>query len=286
MYLVTGVTGNVGREVVAHLLARGERVRVFTRDASKVTQWGERVETAVGDFSRPDTFARALDGVAGAYLMTSAPNPESFRGLMDAARRQPMPHIVFQSTTWASAPVMAELPGLRIGRWHKEIEDAIVASGARATFLRPSAFMTNCLQWAGTMRTEGVVYNPFGDGLAAPIAPEDIGEIAARALVDPSPANEAQELTGSELLTVGDQVEILARVLRKPIRRIDVPVEAAVQGMVRSGVPEPVATAVGESFEAVRAGRAAMRTGTVEMLTGHKPTTFETWARKNAPRFA
>ena len=36
MYLVTGVTGNVGREVATQILERGEEVRGFTREAGKV----------------------------------------------------------------------------------------------------------------------------------------------------------------------------------------------------------------------------------------------------------
>jgi uncharacterized protein YbjT (DUF2867 family) len=35
MYLVTGATGNVGREMVDQLLGSGEKVRVFTRMPAK-----------------------------------------------------------------------------------------------------------------------------------------------------------------------------------------------------------------------------------------------------------
>ena len=63
MYLVTGATGNVGSEVVGQLLAKGQKVRVFTRDAAKVAHWGNRVEVATGDFTRPETFAQALSDV-------------------------------------------------------------------------------------------------------------------------------------------------------------------------------------------------------------------------------
>jgi uncharacterized protein YbjT (DUF2867 family) len=38
MILVTGATGNVGSQVVNQLIAQGRKVRVFTRDAAKITQ--------------------------------------------------------------------------------------------------------------------------------------------------------------------------------------------------------------------------------------------------------
>ena len=59
MYLVIGATGNVGSEVVKQLLADGRKVRVFTRDATKVAAWDGQVEVAIGDLTSPATFAQA-----------------------------------------------------------------------------------------------------------------------------------------------------------------------------------------------------------------------------------
>lgn len=87
-------------------------------------------------------------------------------------------------------------------------------------------------------------------------------------------------------MDVPEQVKILAQVLGKPIRCVEVSVEAAVQNLIRAGIQPQMAAAVGESFEAIRSGRAAMIKDTVEKVTGHKPQTFETWARKHASRFA
>ena len=59
---VTGATGFIGRHLVPHLLARGERVHVLVRESSLPrlealrARWGdgtERVHTVVGDLSQP-----------------------------------------------------------------------------------------------------------------------------------------------------------------------------------------------------------------------------------------
>jgi (4-alkanoyl-5-oxo-2,5-dihydrofuran-3-yl)methyl phosphate reductase len=280
MYLVTGATGNVGSEVVARLLDEGEPVRVFVRDPGKVAHWGDRVRVATGDFGEPDTFARAAAGVEGVFLMNVATGAESFRRLLDAAKAHGGPRIVFLST------ILANSPEIGIGKLHKDKEDAIRESGLPAGFLRPGAFMSNAYQWAGTIRAEGVVYNPMGSGKVAPIAPDDIAAVAVEALTTPGLAGEVFELTGGELLSVPEQVEILARVLGRPIRCVDVPVETAVQGLIRGGLPAHLAAAVGQSFAAVRDGRAVDIRDTVERVTGRKPRTFEAWAREHAPRFA
>jgi (4-alkanoyl-5-oxo-2,5-dihydrofuran-3-yl)methyl phosphate reductase len=280
MYLVTGATGNVGREVVSQLLAKGQKVRVFTRDAAKVAHWGNRVEVATGDFTRPETFAQALSGVDGVFIMNGALDGGVFRQLIAAAKAQGNLRIVFLSTIFAGSP---ESP---IGQLHKDKEDVIRASGLSGKFVRAGSFMTNAYQWISTIKGEGIVYNALGAGKAAPIAPEDIAAVAVHALTDANPSPEVFEVTGSELLSVPEQVAILANALGKPIKSIDVPAESAVQGMLRAGLPAPVAAAVAQSFAAIREGRMAMVKDTVKQVTGRPPRTFQSWAQEHASRFA
>jgi uncharacterized protein YbjT (DUF2867 family) len=145
--------------------------------------------------------------------------------------------------------------------------------------------MSNAYQWTGSINAEGVVYNAMGDTRFPPIAPEDIAAVAFKSLIDPALSGKTFELTGGELLSVPEQVEILAKVLGRPIRCIDITVETAIGNMTRTGVPAPIARAVGESYRSVRDGRIFGVTDTVEKVTGTQPLTFESWARKHASRF-
>jgi uncharacterized protein YbjT (DUF2867 family) len=284
MYLITGATGNVGGEVVGQLLARGQTVRVFTRDAAKVAHWGDRVEVATGDFTRPETFAQALLDVDGVFIMNGALDAGVFRQLIAAAKAQANSQanlrIVFLSTLFAGSP---ESP---IGQLHKDKEDVIRAAGLSGKFVRAGSFMTNAYQWIGTVKSEGVVYNALGAGKAAPIAPEDIAAVAVHALTDPNPSPEVFEVTGSELLSVPEQVAILAKALGKPIKSVDVPAEAAAEGLLRAGLPAPVAAAVAQSFAAIRDGRMEIVKDTVKQVTGKHPRTFQSWAQEHASRFS
>jgi uncharacterized protein YbjT (DUF2867 family) len=266
--------------VAAQLLASGEKVRVFTRDPDKVAHWSKRVQVAIGDFGKQDTFARAIAGVEGVFLMNGGPDGEPFKQLIAAAKTQGNPKIVFLST------ILAGVPGFQIGKLHKDKEDAIRESGLPGKFVRPGGFMTNTYQWIGTIKAEGIVYNAMGTGKSAPIAAEDIAAVAVKALTTPGLSDEVFEVTGSELLSVPEQVSILADVLGKPIRCVDVPMETAIQGLIRAGVPAQVAAAVGQSFEAIRDGRGAEVKDTFKKVTGNQPKTFEAWARDHASRFA
>jgi uncharacterized protein YbjT (DUF2867 family) len=280
MYLVIGATGNVGSEVVKQLLSAGEKVRVFTRDASKGTAWGGQVEVAIGDLTSPATFAQAAAGVEGIFLMNGALDGGIFRQLIAAAKAQGNPRVVFLSTLFAG------LSESRIGQLHKDKEDVIRSSGLPGRFVRAGAFMTNAYQWAGTIKAEGVVYNAMGAGKVAPVAADDIAAVAVHALTDPSLTPEVFEVTGSELLTIPEQVAILADAINRPIRCVDVSTETGIQGLIDMGTPAPVAAAVGQSYEAIRDGKMALVKDTVKQVTGRQPRSFQSWAREHASRFA
>ena len=59
MILVTGATGNVGGEVVAALLARGQQVRALVRDAQRNSLPAE-VEVVQGDLELPESLTASL----------------------------------------------------------------------------------------------------------------------------------------------------------------------------------------------------------------------------------
>ena len=280
MYLITGATGNVGSEVVTQLLAKQQKVRVFTRDIAKVAHWGDQVEVAIGDFTSPETFAKAVSGVEGVFIMNGPLDGGLFRQLIAATKAQGNAKVVFLSTLFAAFPDSA------IGQLHKDKEDVIRASGLPGAFVRAGAFMTNSYQWLDAIKSEGVVYNAMGAGKVAPIAAEDIAAVVVHALTSTGGSPEVFEVTGGELLTVADQEKLLGEARNKPIQCVDVPTEAAVQGLIRLGTPPPVAAAVGKSIEAIRDGRMAVVKDTVTQVTGRPPRTYQSWAQAHAARFA
>ena len=71
MILITGATGNNGRELVRQLTVLGQRVRAFVRNPAEASHLkGPSIELAVGDFDQPETLDTALRGVEKAFLLT------------------------------------------------------------------------------------------------------------------------------------------------------------------------------------------------------------------------
>jgi uncharacterized protein YbjT (DUF2867 family) len=173
MILITGATGNVGREIVKQLHDNGERIRVLCRNPEKAL-FPANVEAVAGDLSNPESLKTALNGVRKVFMMR-VPGSDTFPQI---AKQAGVEQIVFLS----SAAIEAETENA-IGRSHLKTEEQIRQSGIKWTFLRPGAFMTNALQWAGSIRSEGVVRAPLGHVRSAPIDPRDIAAVAVRALV-------------------------------------------------------------------------------------------------------
>ncbi|MBJ6761682.1 SDR family oxidoreductase [Myxococcaceae bacterium JPH2] len=280
MILVTGATGRVGRAVVTQLLSAGEHVRVLSREGVRPMGLDARVEVVRGDLGQPDSLPAAMRDVERLFLQTPGPTLVPAAHALDAAKHSGVRHVVTLSALSAG---MAPLSLL--GQWHRDREQLLETSGLAWTAIRPGACMSDALQWAASIRAEGAVYHFTGDGRVAPIDASDIARVAVTALTQPGHEGRTYELTGAELLSVGEQVRILSSVLGRPLRGVNLSVEAAASLIRKTGCPPLVAEAVVQDSAQVRAGKAAVVTPTVEQMTGQRPRSFEAWCQAHSQDF-
>lgn len=278
MILIIGATGSVGKELTLQLLDREEAVRVFTRDSRKVEHLDPCIQRYVGDLDKPETLEPAFEGVEQVFLITFQTQQDIYA--IEAAKRTGVQQIVKLSTLEASKT------HLRVGRWHREREEIIEASGLGWTFLRPGLFMTNTIEWwAETIKKQGAVYFPGGKGRVAPIDPRDVAAVAAIALTQPGHLGKIYELTGPELLTISDMAQVIGRALGKTVKYVNVPLFAARVQMLLSGVDRELVGALMEVANELRTDRGAQITSTFEQITGRKARSFEVWCRENTQAF-
>jgi len=276
--LVTGATGNVGKELVPQLLARGANVRVLTRDARKVAHWRGSVACAVGDLGDSASLDGVFDGVEAMFLVTMHNGTRHDEIALSRARASGVRHVVKLST------LEADDATLRVGRWHAAKDEVVRTSGLTWTILRPGMFMSNALQWADSVKTHSTVYFPGGRGRVAPIDPRDVAAAAAVALTDRGHEGRTYGLTGAQLLTIAEMVDTLARVLGRPLSYVDVPILAAKLFLCRQlGLQTGLALA--ELASALKQGKGARVADNLEALTGRPPRSFEAWCRDHADAF-
>lgn len=214
--LVTGATGNVGREVVRALQAAGLPFVAGDRDVERGRRaLGPDVAVRPLDFNRPETYRAAVEGVKGLFLLRPPPIADvdaTLNVLVDEAARAGVEHVVFLSVIGADR--QSWVPHFRVER---HLERSRVAW----TFLRPGFFAQNCQDaYRRDIQEDGRLYVPAGRGRVSFVDVRDVAEVAVRAFADASLRNQALELTGPEAITFQETAALLGEVLSRPIRYV------------------------------------------------------------------
>jgi uncharacterized protein YbjT (DUF2867 family) len=283
MILVTGATGNAGSQVVQALRARGASVRAFVRDAEKARHvFGDEVELVVGDFAHAASVQAALEGVK-AMLLSCADDPRRVEwetSAIDAAAAAGVRRIVKLSTIGAAAGAP-----VAFWDWHGRVEEHLGSSGVPAVILQSSFYMSNLLAAAEQVASEGRLYAPAGEARVAMIDPRDVGAAAAAALTGAGEDGQTYVITGPEAITWGQVAAELSSATGREVEFVDVPDEAARQGLIAAGLPEFVAEQLITIFGQLRQGVAEQVTDGVYALTGIRPCSFAEFARDHAHMF-
>jgi uncharacterized protein YbjT (DUF2867 family) len=274
MILITGASGTVGSEVVKALAGRTD-VRAGYR--TRPQNIPEGVEPVALDYDRPETIPPALRGVQTLFLLSNTVEPE--RRVVDEAKRAGVKRIV-KLSVWRAAE-----EGYTFARWHRAAEKHIEASGLDWTFLRPTGFMHNFVNYMGeTIRRESTFYSSARVGAVAHIDARDLGAVGAHVLVENGHEGQAYELTGPAALTYGQASVILSRILGREIRYLPISQDQYRQATVAAGIPADYADALVDLNRYYAEGKAADVSPAVRLITGREPITFEQFAKDYADR--
>ncbi|MER2561472.1 MAG: SDR family oxidoreductase [Myxococcaceae bacterium] len=280
MILVTGATGTVGGEVARQLIAAGHKPRLLVRSPEKAKAFEGKAELFKGDLDDATALANALKGVDKLFLVTAGLDGARLEAkAIDAAKAAGVKHVVKLSAAGA------EYEAITFAKWHRGNEKKLEASGLAWTFLRPGNFMTNSVMSADTIKRDGAIYSPVGDGKSALIDPVDIGAVAVKALTTSGHEGKIYTLSGPVALSTQEQADIIGKAIGKTVKHVDVPPEAARDGMLKAGLPEGYVNALIELYGVMKAGMTAGVSTDVETVLGRKPGSFEAWVSRNAAAF-
>jgi uncharacterized protein YbjT (DUF2867 family) len=221
-----GAVGSTGNHAVRQLLAKKLAVRAFVhRDdqrAERLRHLG--AEIVVGDLLDYRTVLGALRGVRRAYFTYPiAPGLlEATTVLAAAGKQEGLEFIVNMSQITArpdhpSPAARQHWLGERILDW----------SGIAVTHLRPPFFLENLIPFAAeTIRSEGVIRLPYGTGRHAPVGGEDLARVIVAVLASPtSHAGKTYVPTGPQSLSIAEMAAVFTRVLGRPVRYFELPLE-------------------------------------------------------------
>lgn len=257
MIAVAGGTGHLGVELIPLLTARGERIRVLTRDPDGARQrLGDVAEFTLGDAQNPRCLPAALKGAdAMVSAMTgfgpNRPGPravdyEGNLNLIRAAEAAGVRRFVLVSMHGAAAGHPMELV-----RMKHRAEEALEASQLDWVIVRPTVFME---LWAGIvgdpiMRTGKTTVFGRGDNPINFNSVRDVARFVELALFDTRLTRAILDVGGPENVTFNQLVQQLelaagrkATVKHLPLplmwlsQRLMRPFRPDVAGMIQAGI--------------------------------------------------
>jgi NAD(P)H dehydrogenase (quinone) len=273
---VTGATGAIGGRVARRLAERGLEQRLIVRDASRAPEIGGVEVVEAAGYSDGESMRRAFEGVDKLLLVSgeeSARRRAEHESAIDAAAAAGVRHVIY--TSFLSAAPDATFT---FGRDHYFAEEHIKASGMAWTFLRDSIYLDFIPVFAGE---DGVIRGPADEGRIAPVARDDVADVAAEALAGPGHEGQVYPLTGGESFTLAEAAEILTRVTGTEVRFVNETLEEARESRAPSGAPDWMIEGWVTTYSQIATGEMDVVADTVERIAGHPPITLEELLRAN-----
>ena len=280
MILITGATGKTGSATAKSLGEKGERFRALIRNEEKkegLESLGG--EVVIGSIENTDVVNQSMQGVKTVLVLL--PNSESQlaleKQLVDSAKQAGVERIVKMSSIEATPDATSPIPKL-----HLESEEYIKQSGLAWTMIKPNFYMQNLLASAGTIKDQGKIFLPMGEGKTGMIDTTDVGTVIAKVLSEDGHESMNHEITGPEILSFYEVAEIFSQVLGKQVDYVDVPMDAYKETLGQFLTNQWHLDAVIDLFKGIAEGGIEDKTNTFNELTGETPKSLSQFLAENS----
>lgn len=294
MIVITGATGNTGSVAADSLLAKGEKIRVLGRDASKLERFTSKgAEPFIANSESADEMVRAFEGAEAVYLVIPSQGlySDDVRAYQERvsdayAAAVQKSGVKFAVTLSSVGAQHAEKTGLIVSLHNME-QKLNAVSSLNVLHLRPASFMENLLMSIEGIRMMNALPGPAPADVPSPmIAARDIGNYAASRLASRDfSGHSMQELLGPRNVTMRDCAGIIGRAIGKPnLAYVQMPLMLLESALKSMGLPKSSTALVIEMWKSANAGLLSPQEPRSEKNT--TPTTLDQFAEEVfAPQF-
>lgn len=229
MHIILGGTGHVGSALVKYLVNAGEPVTVVTHDPKKTGSIGKaqhdvpqdakvaladvRDVLALREVFQQGTRLFLLNPSAAPATDTDAEESSTVKSIMQALEGTRFEKIVAESTYGAQPVKRAGDLGILY-----DLEKALEAQPVPFSVIRAAYYMSNWDAALKTAQDEGVIDSMYPADFKLPmVAPQDLGECAARLMTEPVGKTGLVYVEGPEQYSPGDVAAAFAEALHKPV---------------------------------------------------------------------
>ncbi|MGR3627682.1 MAG: SDR family oxidoreductase [Sulfitobacter sp.] len=268
-FIVTGASGQLGRQVIDNLITAGAGpIIAVSRSPEKLSDLADKgVEARKGDFNDAASLPAAFAG-GKRLLIISTDDLEPGKRLaaqknaIAAASNEGIGHIVYTSL---ASPV--EESPITFSKDHSDTEALIKDTGVSYTILRNNLYTDLVLMGGRQSIGMGQHFAAAADGKTAYVTRGDCARAAAVALMQET-GSSVLEITGPAAVSQGDIAAILSEISGKDLPYIPISTDDLVRAMVGAGLPEPMAKVFASFDEAIAKDYLSAATDDLENLTG------------------
>ena len=272
--LVTGGSGNIGKEVVKLLSEKGANFKALVN-----TREIEGVETVSANYGDLASIEKAMEGVSTLFMvLQNHPEMENWgQNIVEAAKKAGIKHIVRSSGSLAdkNSPLL-------IRKLLGETDQVVMDSGIDYTITSPSFFMQNFINYFTEDYKNGAIYQPSADGKVSWTDVRDIAAVNVEVLLNPEKyKGQNLVITGSESFGYDESVKKMNDILGKESTYLAINDEAAIEAMKGQQFPDFVIDLMMSLNHCIVQGIAEETTNVVEEVTGKKPILFDQFIQDN-----
>ncbi len=277
MIVVTGATGQLGRQIVEGLLTKlpSDQIAVSVQNPKQAENFkGRGIRVCKGDFADPGSLTEAFDDAEQVLIVSvNKFGEEAVRqhgNAIRAAKNAGAKRILYTGHQGAN-PLSAFVPA----RNHAATEALLQSSGVPYVSLRNGFYAESALYQLGGIKQTGKISLPE-DGPVSWTARADLAEAAVAALTNPGLFDGiSPPLTGSHTLDFADIAKMASEILGRDITRETVSDEEYRTTLISHGLPEMMADGLGSLYKASRAHEFAVVDPTLERLLNRNPTAMK-----------
>ena len=280
MILLTGATGKTGSATAKALNERGIKFKALIRNEEKregIESLGG--EVIIGSIENKEAVDQSMVDIETALILL--PNSENQlsleKQLVDSAKQAGANRIVKMSSIEATPDATSPIP-----RLHLESEEYIKQSGLNWTMVKPNFYMQNLLASAATIKDQGKIFLPMGEGKTGMIDTTDVGKVLAKVLSEDGHESMNHEITGPEILSFFEVAEIFTQGLGKQVDYIDVPLAAYKETLGQFLTNQWHLDAVIDLFKGIADGGIEEKTDTYSNLMGESPKSLSQFISENS----
>lgn len=277
--LVTGATGNLGKDVIDFLLAKTSAANIIALVRDAESEKAKEIKSKgialrAGEYNDYESLVTAFKGIDKLYFISGndiVARAQQHENVVKAATASGVSHVVY--TSFERKNESADSPIALLAEGHIKTEKWLMESPMRYTILKHNVYMDMLPMFLGEQLLEtGTAYLPAGEGRVAFTLRKDMAEVASIILTTEGHENKVYDITNDQTVSFAEIASAIALASGKPVVYVSPTNEEYMATLTRAGVPGHYVSLFAGFAEAFKQGEFDQTSNAIVNLTGRKPT--------------